>query len=130
MMVLQAATHARETFEHVLIRLKGDTVTTLPGRGQQQGSVDNRLMDLGDGMKAPYTAVVAVQLEEYDLHPKHLEWVAYVSTEGMPHREERDMPGNVGIGGGGGVCHFFLIFSTDGICLSIFSCMVILPAYS
>jgi hypothetical protein len=81
-MSLQAAAHARETFERVLLRLKGDTVTTLPGRGQQQGSVNSTLVDCGDGTRAPYTAVVARQLQDYDLHPKQLEWVAYVS-EGM-----------------------------------------------
>ena len=74
----QAAAHARETFERVLLRLKGDTATTLPGKGQQVNGVSGKI-DCGDGTVAPFATVIGVQLVEYEVNAKQLEWVANVS---------------------------------------------------
>lgn len=37
------------------------------------------MIPLGDGMTAPADVVIALQLEQYGLHPKQLAWVMNVS---------------------------------------------------
>lgn len=42
------------------------------------------MIPLGDGMTAPADVVVALQLEQYGVHPKQLAWVMNVS-DAMSH---------------------------------------------
>ena len=85
---MQAAMKARKVCEHVLLWLKGDMSTTgLPGRGANEAdsgsSSSSSMIDRGDAVMTSYAAVIADHLQMYELHPKHLEWVTYVSINSM-----------------------------------------------